>query len=49
MYEMSGDLAPFQPVDVVTRTEKLAKPGIYLEALHVATWKIKPSGVLFCF
>jgi hypothetical protein len=45
MHEMSVDLAPFQPVGVVTRTE-LAKPGVCLEALHVATSKIKPSAVL---
>jgi hypothetical protein len=46
MYERSGDLAPFQPVGVVTLTDKLAKTGVPLEALHVVTSKIKLSGVL---
>jgi hypothetical protein len=47
MYERSGDLAPFQPVGVVTRTDKLAKTSVSLEALHVATSTIiRPSGVL---
>jgi hypothetical protein len=39
-------MAPFQPVGVVTRTDKLAKTRVSLEALHVATSKIKPSRVL---
>jgi hypothetical protein len=46
MYEMSGDWTPFQPEGVVTPTDKLAKTRVSLEALHVATLKIKPSGVL---
>jgi hypothetical protein len=44
--ERGGDLAPFQPVGFVTRTDKLDKTGISLEISNVATSKIKPSGEL---
>jgi hypothetical protein len=46
VYERNGDLAPFQPLGVFTRTHKLAETGVSLGALHVANSKIKPSGVL---
>ena len=46
MYERDEDMAPLQPVGVVTRTDKRAKTRVSLEALHVVTSKIKPSRML---
>jgi hypothetical protein len=46
MYDRSEDLAPFQQVGVVTRTDKLAKTGVSLEALHFVTSEMEPRRAL---